>query len=101
MRKGDQDNLFNQRMAQRVHGMIDEDAAVVEGDNLYSRGKTRLDLGDLLFDFADDLAGIGAVTDDDDTTNRFFAILIQNAAPELGAKLYAGDVAYGDRRAIV
>jgi hypothetical protein len=39
VRQRDQNDLFNQRVAQRVDGMIDEDAAVVERNDLHARGK--------------------------------------------------------------
>ena len=101
MRQSYQDDFFNQRMAQCVYGMVDENAAVVEGNNLYSVWKPGLNLGDLLLDRTDHFAGVGAVTNDNDPPDRFLAILIQNAAPELGAKLHAADVADRDRRAVV
>ena len=46
------DDLFDQRVAERIHGVIDEDAAVVERNDVDAGGKARLDLVDLLFDAA-------------------------------------------------
>ena len=41
VRQRDQDDLFNQRVAQRVHGVIDENAAVVEGNDAARRREGR------------------------------------------------------------
>ena len=101
VRQRDQNDLFNQRVAQRVHRMIDENAAVIEGNDRYARRKPRLNLADLLLDGFDDLARIGSVADDDDSADGFLAVLVENAAPELGTKLNAGHVADRDRRAVV
>ena len=47
VRQRDEDDLFDQRVAQRVHGVIDEDAAIVERHDLHVGRKTGLNLRDL------------------------------------------------------
>ena len=73
MRKGNQDDFFNERMAQSVDGVIDQDAAIIEGDDSDARGKAGLNLGDLLLDRVDDLASVGAVANDNDAADGFFS----------------------------
>ena len=94
-------SLFNQRVAQRVHGMIDEDAAVIERNDPDARRKARLNLVDLLLDGFDHFARVGAVADDDHPAHGFFAVFVENAAAELRTKLDAGHVAHRHRRAVV
>ena len=47
MGKGNEKNLFDERVAQRVDGVIDENAAVVERDDVDAGGQARLNLVDL------------------------------------------------------
>ena len=46
----DENDLFDERVPQRVDSVIDESAAVVERDDLYVLRKSGLDLLHLLFD---------------------------------------------------
>ena len=100
MRKRDQDQLFNQCVAQCLYGMVDENAAVVKRHDADACGKSRLNLGNLLFDGANNFARIRAVADDDHAANCFLAILVEHAAAELGTELDAGHVAQSDRRSV-
>src|SRR5271167_379780 len=81
--------------------MVNEDAAVVEGDNLDAGGKAGLNFADFLLDGVDDFAGICAIADDDHPTDSFLAVLVKHTAAEFGAKLDARDIANGDWRAVV
>ena len=96
-----QQDLFDQGVSQRVYRVVDEDAAVIEGDDLDARGKTGLDLVDLHFDGRDHLARVGPVADDDDSADRLLAIFIEHAAAELRPKLHAGDITHRDGRAVI
>src|ERR1035437_2034815 len=100
VRQRDQNQLFDQRVAERVHCMIDEGAAVIERNDLDARGEARLNLADLLLDCLNYLPRIGAIADDDHPARCFFPVLSENAAPELGAKLNTGHVANRYRRAV-
>ena len=101
VRQGDQDDLLDQGVAKRVHGMIDEDAAVVKRNDADADREARLNLIDLLLDGCDHLASVGSVADDDHSAYRFLAVLVEDAAAEFRTELDAGDVADRDRRAVV
>ena len=101
VRQRDQNDLFNQRVAQCIDRMIDENAAVIEGNNLHTRGKPRLNLVDFFLDGLDHLARIGAIANDDDSAHGFLAVLVENAAAKLGAKLDATHIGDSDGRAVV
>src|ERR1039458_5785133 len=88
-------------MAERVDSVVNEDAAIVEGDDVHARGEASSDLFDFVFDGGDDFARVCAVADDDDSADGFLAVLVEDAAAELRTELDAGDVADRDRRAVV
>ena len=100
VRQRHQNQLFNQRVTQRVDSMIDEDAAVVERNDRDALRQPRLNLVNFLLDRVDHLARIGAVADDDHAAHGLFAILVENAAAKLRAELDAAHIADGDRRAV-
>ena len=64
-------------------------------------GKAGLNLVDLLLDGSDDFAGVGAVANDDHAADSLLAIFVEHAATELRAELHAGDIADGDRCAVI
>ncbi len=101
VRQGDEDDFFNERVAKRVNGVIDEDAAIVERNDLHVRWKPRLNFGDLLLDRVDDFARIGPIANDDHAADGLFAVLVEHAAAELRPQLHAAYVAQGDRSAVV
>ena len=101
VRQRDQHNLFNQCVAERINGMIDENAAVIERNNLHARWKTWLNLIDLFLHRVNHFAGVRCVADDHHSAHCLFAVLIESAAPELRSNLHAGDVAHRNRRAVV
>src|SRR3954465_409847 len=100
MSQRDEGDLFDERVAQRADRMIDQNAAIVKGNDLHVRRQAGLDRGDLLFHGRDHLARVGAVANDDHTANRLFAILVENAAPEFGPQLHAAYIAQSDRGAV-
>src|SRR5215468_8353961 len=77
-----------------MHGVVDKRAAIVERNDANAFRKARGDLGDLLFYRIDYLKGVGSVARYNNAANRLLAILIENATPELGSQLHAGDIAY-------
>src|SRR5215469_10346724 len=101
VRQRDQDDFFDERVAQRAHGVINENATIVEWNDLHVRRKTGLDLVDLLLDGRNDFASVGAVADDDHSTHRFPAVLVEDAAAKLGAELHTAHIAQRDGRAVV
>ena len=101
MRQRDQNQLFNQCMAQRAYCMIDEDAAVVKRNNLHIRRKARLNLADLPLDCLNHFPRIGAITDHDYSAHCFLPVFIENAPAKFGTKLHAGHIANRYRRAVV
>src|SRR5688572_17326237 len=91
------EDLLNQRIPQRVDCVIDQFAAIVKGHNPDTVRQTRPKRRDLCFDVLNNLPGVGAVTDDDDTADRINAILVEYSAAELGTQLHGCHVTDRDR----
>ena len=54
----------------------------------------------MLFDRGDHFARVGTVANDDNSAHGFLAVLVENAAAELGPQLHAAHVAQRDGRAV-
>ena len=73
VRERDQEDLFDQRVAQRVDGLLDERRTIVEGHDRHARRQPRLDLCDARLDGVDDRLRVDAGARHDDATDRFLA----------------------------
>src|SRR5580658_6338693 len=81
--------------------MVNEDAAIIERDDVDASGKTRLDLVDLLLHGSNHFACVGAIADDDHTADCFLSILVEYTAPKLWPQLDAGNITQCHWRSVV
>lgn len=94
----DRDQLLDQGLAQRVHGLVDDCRAIVKRDDLDGHLpavgerdlQSRFDLGDLLLEPFDHGQRVLAVAHQDDAADRLSSFLVQSPAAELRAKTRRG-----------
>ena len=92
VRERDQDDLFQQRVLQRVDGVVDQFAAVIKGTDGDARRQAGRDLRDLLLDVLNDRLGIFAGAHDHGAAHGLVSVQIQRTAPEVAADLHGGHV---------
>ena len=100
--QADDDALFDQLLAQRFHGVLDQLGTVVDDAELDALGERRLDVVvDLLLDAAEHVVDVLAEADDDDASGRVaLAVVIDHAAADLRAELHGPHVLDADGRAV-
>ena len=79
---------------------FDELGTIVERNDLHSLRQARLYRLNPLLHALDYIERVDAVTRDNDTAHRFFAVLVEHAGAKRIAKLHVRDVAHIDGRAV-
>ena len=108
----DQHAALDQVVQDRVHRLVDQVRAVVDGDQLHALGQhVGVQVGHLLLDAGDDLGGVGALVVEDDALDDVVGLLLLAAGAGLvpgddalargGVGADAGDVADVDGVAVV
>ena len=100
VREGDQRNLLEERMPERVHGLLDERRSVVERNDRHARRQSRLDLRDPRFDRIDHRLGVDPAACDHDPADRFMRALHQRGHAERVTDLHVRDLLDVDRHAV-
>ena len=95
----DQDDFFRQSVFERVDGVVDQLAAVIEGTDRDPGRQPGRDFRYPLFHAFDDGLGILPAAHDHSATHCFMSVEVQRAAPVIPAYLHSGDVFQIDRRA--
>ena len=94
----DDDELFDELVAEIFHRAIDQLAAVVGGDDFNAGRQTGFQFVEFGLDRRNGLAGVLAVAQNHHTTNGLaFAVEFGDATSHFRAQLDGGDIAKGDR----
>src|SRR5208282_3318048 len=80
--------------------MVDQAASVIEGSNVDSWWKSRLQVRNLPFDGVDNFESICSRTNHDHSADRFFPVAIKHPASEVRSEVHVRHLAQKDGRAI-
>src|SRR6266571_4536067 len=98
----DDDAFFDQLLAQRGDGALDQIAAIVSRHDAHAFRQRAFDLLDFLFYPVDHVEGVLAVAHDHDATDSFAAsVQFSDTAPNVAAKMHGGDVLQINRRPVL
>ena len=99
--QGDYDAFLDELLFQGLHRAVDQRRPVVGDRVMDIRREPLHGLVQLRLHIANDLPGVGSVTDHDDAADGFpFAIELRDAPPHLGSELDVGDLAEKNRDAV-
>ena len=97
MRQRDQDNFLDQRVPQRVRGLLNQFGAVIERNDPDIRREARLNLRDARLDRVDDLLRIHAAAGDHHAADRFLRAVDERGHPKRVAQMHVGHLLDVDR----
>src|SRR5690349_823008 len=98
MRQGDQNDLFPERVFERVDSTVNKIASIVEWLDGHARRQAVGNLADFLFDADNNFERVLAGAHYHNSSNHLAPVHVECATPEISTNLYRGNIAQVDGR---